>query len=216
MIEIKDVSKNFTHGYALKNINLTINEKELVILKGVSGSGKSTLLSIMAALQKPTSGEIRVDNKLIAKLPDFHASSFRAKTIGFVFQSFNLFDTLSVKENVSLTLIPLGFSPKEIDKKTKTVLKLANISHKETQKVEDLSGGEKQRCVIARALVNDPKIILCDEPTANLDLKNSSVFIDVLRELKQMGKTIVVATHDPLFEDLDFVDRVIDIQDGMI
>jgi putative ABC transport system ATP-binding protein len=183
MIIFKDLNLTFNPDAsnefkALKNINLHITKHKLVILKGVSGSGKSTLLSLISALIKPTSGEIKVDGKLIAKLPDFHASRFRSKEFGFIFQSFNLFENLSVEENIAIPLIPLKLSQKEIDNKVNHAMKLANIQHKKSQSVKDLSGGEKQRCAIARALVNDPKIILCDEPTANLDRANSLAFIE--------------------------------------
>ena len=156
MIKIKNLNKIFYENtnkefYALKDINLNIKKSSCVILKGVSGSGKSTLLSLIATLQKPTSGEIVVENESIAKLPDFHASNFRARKIGFIFQSFNLFNELSVKDNISLPLIPLGFSQKQIDEKVINTLKLANILHKKDELVSNLSGGEKQRCAIARA-----------------------------------------------------------------
>lgn len=204
------------HFSALSDINFEINANELVILKGVSGSGKSTLLSLTAGLLKPTSGEILLDGHSIAKLPEHHASHFRASHIGFIFQSFNLFDTLSTHDNVSLPLIPLGLSQKEIDEKVQIALEKAYIAHKKTQLVRDLSGGEKQRTAIARALVNDPKIILCDEPTANLDRDNVKRFVDLLSQMKSMGKTIILATHDPLFEKLAFIDRIIPVADGKI
>lgn len=221
MIHFKDLNLIFNPNaanefHALKNINLHIEKHKLVILKGVSGSGKSTLLSLISALIKPTSGEIKVDENLIAKLPDFHASRFRSKDIGFIFQSFNLFESLSVAENIALPLIPLKLNQKEIDDKVTHAMNLANISHKKNQSVKDLSGGEKQRCAIARALVNDPKIILCDEPTANLDSTNSLAFIEVIKTLKSLEKTIVIATHDPLFESLGFIDNVINIKNGEI
>ena len=221
MIKIKNLNKIFYENtnkefYALKDINLNIKKSSCVILKGVSGSGKSTLLSLIATLQKPTSGEIVVENESIAKLPDFHASNFRARKIGFIFQSFNLFNELSVKDNISLPLIPLGFSQKQIDEKVINTLKLANILHKKDELVSNLSGGEKQRCAIARALVNDCEIILCDEPTANLDYENSKNFIEILKELKELKKTIIIATHDPIFDNLDFVDSEILIKNGQI
>ncbi|MCT7584944.1 ABC transporter ATP-binding protein [Aliarcobacter butzleri] len=221
MIKIKNLSKIFYENtnkefYALKDINLNIKKSSCVVLKGVSGSGKSTLLSLIATLQKPTSGEIVVENESIAKLPDFHASNFRARKIGFIFQSFNLFNELSVKDNISLPLIPLGFSQKQIDEKVINTLKLANILHKKDELVSNLSGGEKQRCAIARALVNDCEIILCDEPTANLDYENSKNFIEILKELKELKKTIIIATHDPIFDNLDFVDSEILIKNGQI
>ncbi|KLD97481.1 ABC transporter ATP-binding protein [Aliarcobacter butzleri] len=221
MIKIKNLNKIFYENtnkefYALKDINLNIKKSSCVVLKGVSGSGKSTLLSLIATLQKPTSGEIVVENESIAKLPDFHASNFRAKKIGFIFQSFNLFNELSVKDNISLPLIPLGFSQKQIDEKVISTLNLANILHKKDELVSNLSGGEKQRCAIARALVNNCEIILCDEPTANLDYENSKNFIEILKELKELKKTIIIATHDPIFDNLDFVDSEILIKNGQI
>ncbi|MCR1816144.1 ABC transporter ATP-binding protein [Aliarcobacter butzleri] len=221
MIKIKNLNKIFYENtnkefYALKDINLNIKKSSCVVLKGVSGSGKSTLLSLIATLQKPTSGEIVVENESIAKLPDFHASNFRARRIGFIFQSFNLFNELSVKDNISLPLIPLGFSQKQIDEKVISTLKLANILHKKDELVSNLSGGEKQRCAIARALVNNCEIILCDEPTANLDYENSKNFIEILKELKELKKTIIIATHDPIFDNLDFVDSEILIKNGQI
>lgn len=221
MIKIKNLNKIFYENtnkefYALKDINLNIKKSSCVVLKGVSGSGKSTLLSLIATLQKPTSGEIVVENESIAKLPDFHASNFRARKIGFIFQSFNLFNELSVKDNISLPLIPLGFSQKQIDEKVINTLKLSNILHKKDELVSNLSGGEKQRCAIARALVNDCEIILCDEPTANLDYENSKNFIEILKELKELKKTIIIATHDPIFDNLDFVDFEILIKNGQI
>ncbi|MCG3679093.1 ABC transporter ATP-binding protein [Aliarcobacter butzleri] len=221
MIKIKNLNKIFYENtnkefYALKDINLNIKKSSCVVLKGVSGSGKSTLLSLIATLQKTTSGEIVVEDESIAKLPDFHASNFRARKIGFIFQSFNLFNELSVKDNISLPLIPLGFSQKQIDEKVINTLKLANILHKKDELVSNLSGGEKQRCAIARALVNDCEIILCDEPTANLDYENSKNFIEILKELKELKKTIIIATHDPIFDNLDFVDSEILIKNGQI
>lgn len=221
MIKIKNLNKIFYENtnkefYALKDINLNIKKSSCVVLKGVSGSGKSTLLSLIATLQKPTSGEIVVENESIAKLPDFHASNFRARKIGFIFQSFNLFNELSVKDNISLPLIPLGFSQKQIDEKVINTLKLANILHKKDELVSNLSGGEKQRCAIARALINNANTILCDEPTSSLDYENSMNFVKTLKELKESGKTIVVATHDPLFFELDFVDKVFELKNGVL
>lgn len=221
MIKIKNLNKLFYENskkefYALKDINLEIKTSSFVVLKGVSGSGKSTLLSLIATMDKPTSGEIIIDNESVAKLPDLHSSNFRAKKIGFIFQSYNLFNELSVKDNISIPLIPLGYSQKQIDEKVLKSLEIANISHKKDELVLNLSGGEKQRCAIARALVNDSNIILCDEPTANLDYDNSIRFIETLKELKKLNKTIIVATHDPIFDNLDFVDKIINIKNGII
>ena len=221
MIKIKNLNKIFNENtkkefHALKDINLEIQSSTCVILKGVSGSGKSTLLSIIGTLSKPSSGDIIVNEDSIAKLPDLHASAYRASNLGFIFQSYNLFNELDVCANVSIPLVPLGFTQKQINEKVNIALKLANIEHKKNETVSNLSGGEKQRVAIARALVNDPDIILCDEPTANLDRDNSLKFIDAIRELKTLNKTIIIATHDPIFDNLDFVEKVINIKDGEI
>ena len=221
MIKVNNLNKVFNENtkkefHALKDINIEIQTSSCVILKGVSGSGKSTLLSILGALSKPSSGDVIINDDSIAKLPDLHSSLFRAKNLGFIFQSYNLFNELNVEENISIPLVPLGFTQKEINKKVDVALKLANIEHKKDETVSNLSGGEKQRTAIARALVNNPDIILCDEPTANLDNKNSLKFIEVMRKLKKLNKTIIIATHDPIFDKLDFVDNTINIKDGKI
>jgi putative ABC transport system ATP-binding protein len=221
VIELKEILKQYEVNAqdtvtALKGINLHIKEGELVVLRGASGSGKSTILSLIAALSKPTSGEVIVDGERISKLPDNFASEYRRHSIGFVFQKYNLIPSLSVKENIILPLVPINLREKEIEEKLLRVLKMFHIEHKEHQIVKNLSGGEQQRVAIARANINNPKIILADEPTANLDEKLSLHFIQMLRELKAEGKTIVVATHDPLFFGLDFVDREIEIYQGTI
>jgi len=217
MIILENVNKIYNENransfHALKDISLHVREGELVILKGVSGSGKSTLLSIIGSLIKPSSGSVIVDGDSIAKLPDLHASHFRAKKLGFIFQSFNLFEALSVADNVATPLINQPLTPKQLSLHVKKAMSIAQIDHKADSDVRLLSGGEKQRCAIARALVNDAKIILCDEPTANLDADNSQKFIQTLLELNRLGKTVVVATHDTLFETLEC--RVIDIKNG--
>lgn len=221
MIELKNITKKYEINKnnivtALDGINLTINEGELVVLKGASGSGKSSVLSLIAALSKPTSGEVIVDSKRVSKLPDNFASDFRRDNIGFIFQKYNLINTLSVKENIILPLIPMNLHVDIIEDKLKRVLEMFHIEHKEDVLVKNLSGGEQQRVAIARSNINEPKIILADEPTANLDEKLSLRFIDILKELKAQGKTIVVATHDPLFFDLGIVDREIEIHQGVI
>jgi len=221
VIELKDIVKLYEVNAAevvtaLKGINLYVKEGELVVLKGASGSGKSTILSLIAALSKPTSGEVIVGGDRISKLPDNFASDFRRHSIGFVFQKYNLIPTLSAKENIILPLVPMNMEAKEIEDKLSRVLKMFHIEHKENQLVKNLSGGEQQRVAIARANINNPKIILADEPTANLDEKLSLAFIEILKELKAEGKTIVIATHDPLFFGLDIVDREIEIYQGSI
>ena len=219
MIKIKNITKKYTlnkHNTvtALNDINLEFKEGELIVLKGASGSGKSTLLSLIAALSKPTSGEIVVDSKQISKLPDNFSSIYRRDNIGFIFQKYNLIPTLSVEENIILPLVPLNPHAESLSKKLEMVMEMFHISHKKDVIVKNLSGGEQQRVAIARANVNNPKIIIADEPTANLDEKLSLHFIEILRELKALGKTILIATHDPLFFGLDFVDKEIEMHNG--
>ena len=220
VIQIENLHRTFEHAgnevKVLQDINLSVKQGECVVLKGVSGSGKTTLLSLMAGLDKPSSGKVLIEGEPISKLPDAFASELRAKKIGMIFQHFNLLEHLSVSENVTIPLIPLGMKMKEIYKKVEHALDLANIMHKKEILTSRLSGGEKQRTAIARALVANPDIILCDEPTANLDRDNSLLFIDTLKKLHNMGKTIVVATHDPLFNNLDFKSTVIPMVDGKI
>jgi putative ABC transport system ATP-binding protein len=221
MIEVKNFHKIFNPNkvnsfHALKNINLSVQKNELIILKGVSGSGKSTLLMAIASFIKPSSGSVEVLGENIVKLPDSHISQFRSKHIGFVFQSFNLFEQLSVAQNILTPLIPLGVSMEQADSLIDDILEKTDIAHKKNEIVKNLSGGEKQRTAIARALINNPEIILCDEPTAALDQQNSITFIKILQELQKDGKTIIVATHDPLFDTLDFPCRVIQIENGCI
>ena len=200
----------------LDDINLTIESGECVVLKGISGSGKTTLLSIMAGLDKPTEGNVVIDSESIAKLPDLHISKFRAQKIGMIFQHFNLLEHISVWDNVLVPLVPMQIGMDKAREMIESSLSLANISHKSNTIASRLSGGEKQRVAIARALVANPEIILCDEPTANLDLGNSVKFIEILQKLHSLGKTIVIATHDPLFDELPFESRVIPMVNGKI
>jgi len=221
MIQLKDVTKVFKTTKtdtitALDNINLTFNAGELIILKGASGSGKSTILSLLAGLSKPTTGEVIIDDQRISKLPDDFATVYRQENIGFIFQKYNLIENLSVSENIMLPLYPLNLDGDELSAKANEVMEKFQIAHKKDIDISNLSGGEQQRTAIARAHINDPKIILADEPTANLDAKLSSSFVEILKELKSKNKTIIVATHDPIFFDLEFVNRVIEIQNGEI
>jgi len=220
MIELKSVSKSYKKGDNLVNaltaVSLHIQEGEMVVLQGRSGSGKSTLLSLIAALSKPTRGEVIVDGVNIAKLSDDFAAQFRLSNIGFIFQKFNLFEEMSVYENLLVSLIPLGLAPDVAKQKIMHTLERVGLQTKHWIRVRSLSGGEQQRVAIARSIINEPKIVLADEPTANLDAKLSGEFIDYLGQLKKQKRTVVVATHDPLFFHLEFVDRVIAIEEGKI
>ena len=220
MIKIENICKNFHTKeetfVALKDINLHIKKNELLVIQGESGSGKSTLLNILASIMKPTSGKILIEGENIISFSDIFASEYRKNRIGFITQNFHLFDALTLHDNLLAPLVIRDLSEAQIENSIDIALKTANISHKKNQKVSTLSGGEKQRAIIARAIVNNPDIIVCDEPTANLDRENSLLFIETLKDLKAKGKTVIVSTHDPLFEKQDFIDRVISLKEGSL
>ena len=221
MINVRGVSLVYNQGKqnefcALKNINLDVNNGELVILKGVSGSGKSTLLSLIALLQKPTNGEILIDGTNIAKLPDAFCSELRHKRLGLVFHNFNLIEGLSVYENLLAPFALTNFKANVREEMIKKALELANIAHKRDENVSNLSGGERQRCAVARALSMDADIILADEPTANLDRDNARAFLGLLESFKALKKSVIVATHDSIFDELGATDRTLCLQNGEI
>lgn len=221
MISLKNVTKIYNQNsssevISVDSINLSISKGSFTILSGVSGSGKSTLLSIIGALNRPTFGEVKVFGELISKLPDFHASKFRLNRVGFIFQSFNLFENLTTFENVSLALIPLKISNSKVEDLVDRAIERVGLLERRDSIVSNLSGGERQRVTIARALVNQPDLILADEPTANLDRGNSELFIQTLKSLKSEGKTIILATHDEVFLSLKSVDRVVKLEKGRV
>ncbi len=220
MIRLHHVYKRFAQGdeaiEALSDVSLEIAQGECVVLRGASGSGKSTLLSLIAGLAQPSSGEIRVLDREISKLPEHLSALFRRAHIGFIFQKFHLIPGLNVEENVIAPLIPANLPLHVLQEKARAKMEALCIASKAKRDVRRLSGGEQQRVAIARALINDPVLILADEPTANLDAKLSTELIEHLYMLKQSGVTLLIATHDPLFFDLAFVDRIIELKNGRI
>jgi putative ABC transport system ATP-binding protein len=200
---------------ALDNVNLDIYEGEFVAIMGPSGSGKSTLANIIGGLDKINSGTILVDTQELNKLDDKKLSAYRNKKIGFVFQAFNLIPTFTAQENVTLPLILTGVSSKIRKQKAIDCLKIVGLENRIDHKPNELSGGERQRVSIARALINEPKIIIADEPTGNLDSKKSSEIISILKKLNSNSNiTLVIITHDP--NVAHEADRVIHMQDGKI
>ncbi len=218
MINIKSISKIYNIGSekltVLDDVSLNIEKGEFVAIVGPSGSGKSTLMNMIGGLDRPSRGEVIIEGEDISKFKDKKMSKFRNEKIGFVFQSFNLESTLTALENVMMPLMIAGVSDKEMKGKAKSVLEALGMGDRMKHKPTELSGGQRQRVSIARALVNDPKIILADEPTGNLDSKSGSAAMEMLTNFKKKGYTIVMVTHN--MEEARYADRVIKIKDGKV
>lgn len=218
MIKIENLHKYYLMGKtkygALRGINLSIRKGEFIIIMGPSGSGKSTLLNIMGGLDRPSDGKVIIDGEDIFKLKDEKLSKFRNKKIGFIFQAFHLEPTYTVYENVMLPLIFSDTNINNKDERIKAVIEKVGLSAKLKNKAVELSGGERQRVAIARSIVNDPDILLCDEPTGNLDTKTGMDIINLLKSLNEEGKTIVMVTHNP--EYVRFGHRLVKIKDGLV
>jgi putative ABC transport system ATP-binding protein len=219
VIKLEDVVKEYMLGKtvvkALRGVSLEVKRGDFIIVAGPSGSGKSTLLHIMGALDRQTSGRVFIMGKDISLLDDWSLAMLRRKTIGFVFQTFNLVPTLNALENVMLPLEPTKLDELEKIKRAKELLKLVGLGHRMLHKPAELSGGERQRVAIARALINDPEIVLADEPTGNLDTATGMQIIDAMRKLnKEENKTFVIVTHD--LSLLKYASRKIFLKDGVI
>lgn len=219
IIQLKSVSKIYKMGkenlIVLDNITLDILEGEFVAIMGPSGSGKSTLANAIGGLDIIDSGKIIVDGEELSELDDKELSLYRNEKVGFVFQAFNLIPTFTAVENVMLPLILTGVSSKIRKEKAEECLKIVGLENRVNHKPNELSGGERQRVSIARALVNQPKIIIADEPTGNLDSKKSSEIISILKNLNVNSKiTLLVITHDP--NVANEADRILNMQDGKL
>jgi len=219
MIECKNIKKVYINGdvetVALKGVSFHISEGEFISIIGPSGSGKSTLMHILGALDTPTSGQYILDGKEVSKLSDDELSDLRRNKIGFVFQAFNLLPRTTVLRNVMLPLLFTDSSYKEREKMARNALLQTGLEENKYQNLSNqLSGGQMQRVAIARSLMNDPAIILADEPTGNLDTKTSHKVMDTFKILNKAGRTIVLITHE--MEVANFADRIISIRDGVI
>ncbi len=217
MIELKNVDKIYGNGesavHALKNVNVTIEDGKFTAILGKSGSGKSTLMNIIGALDSPTGGEVFADGKNLTKMSQNELAEYRNKTTGFVFQSFYLEPTFTVLDNVAMPLIIAGEDRKSREKKATDILIKLGLEDKIVKKANELSGGQKQRVSIARALVHDPDIVLADEPTGNLDSQNGAEVMALLRQICDMGKSVVLVTHN--MEDAKNADNLILMKDGV-
>ena len=221
MIELQAVRKVYNEGKpheltAVDGVTLTVEDRKVTVFKGPSGSGKTTLLSLVGCITRPTEGRIRLDGREITSLPERFLTEVRRSTFGFVFQHFNLVKGISVIENVMLPAYPLGEPHGGLLRRAGELLDLFGLGPRAQSRAEWLSGGESQRAAIARALMNDPAVIIADEPTAHLDTRLSREFMDIVARLKAGGKTVVIASHDPLVCDATSVDRVVSMRDGRI
>lgn len=215
MIEIKNITKKFDSLEVLKGIDLTIPDHEIVSIVGASGAGKTTLLQIVGTLEKPTSGSILFDGKRVDNLPDRDMARFRNANIGFVFQFHQLLPEFTALENVMIPAMIGGAKASEAEKRARELLDYLRLSDRTTHKPAQLSGGEKQRVAVARALVNNPAVILADEPSGSLDTRNKTELHNLFFDLRQeFGHTFVIVTHDESLADMS--DRTVRMQDGII
>lgn len=220
-IELESVEKVFNPGkpnefVALAGISLEIEEGTVTVVAGPSGSGKTTLLSVIGLMSRPTGGRVRILGKETTLLPERFRTLFRRHHIGFLFQQFNLIPDLSALENLSLVLYPDAPPLSELHRKGMALLRRFGLEAKARVRASILSGGEKQRLAMARALMADPEILLVDEPTANLDTKLSREILEIFRHLTEEGKTLVITSHDPIIMESDLPDRVWQMRDGRL
>jgi putative ABC transport system ATP-binding protein len=221
VIELRDLRKAFNQGrpnefWAIRGVSLSLEANRITVLKGPSGSGKTTLLSMIGCLARPTEGRILFEDRLLSGLPERFLTEVRRRTFGFIFQQFNLIKGLSVLENVMLPAYPLGVPRQALEAGARDLLAQFGLADKAGYRVEWLSGGEAQRTAICRALINGPRVLIADEPTANLDTERSRDFMRIVGELKAGGKTVLLSSHDPEVYDAPHVDRVIEMRDGRL
>ncbi|MDL2223285.1 ABC transporter ATP-binding protein [Bacteroidales bacterium OttesenSCG-928-M11] len=218
MIKTENLSKVFrteeVETHALKDVNLEIKEGEFVAIMGPSGCGKSTLLNIIGLLDNLTGGKYELNGTDVSRFTESERTKLRKGVIGFVFQSFNLIDELNVYENIELPLLYMGVSSGERKKRVQEAMDRMQITHRSKHFPQQLSGGQQQRVAIARAVVANPKLILADEPTGNLDSRNGQEVMDLLTELNNEGTTIVMVTHSQ--HDAGYAQRIINLFDGQV
>lgn len=221
MIELMNVRKVFNAGQpsefsALNGISLKIVENQVTVLVGPSGSGKTTLLTIIGCMARPSAGRVKLGDREITSLPERFLTEIRRSTFGFIFQQPNLIKGITALENVMLPAYPLGTKRTVLKGHAIRSLDSLGLSEKAFSKVEWLSGGEAQRVAIVRALINNPSVVIADEPTAHLDRSLSHRFLEIVEQFKTEGKTVLITSHDPLVYQAGVVDRVVKLRDGRL
>jgi putative ABC transport system ATP-binding protein len=221
MIELINIRKVFNAGkvnefVAIDGVSLTIDANKITALKGPSGSGKTSLLSILGCMARPTSGRIMLGDQEMTSLPERFLTKIRRTTFGFIFQQFHLIKGITALENVMVPAYPSGERYALLRQRALKLLELMGLGDKASMRIEWLSGGEAQRVAIARALVNDPAVVIADEPTAHLDTKLSREFMGIMSNLQAEGKTVLIASHDPIVYDSKAVECVVEMRDGKI
>lgn len=219
VLEAVNISKIYNKGMsdetvALDNVNLNIEEKDFICIMGPSGSGKTTLINCLSTLDKPTSGKVYINGDNVLSMTSRVISEYRYQNLGYIFQSNNLIDSMNVYDNIAAPLILAKMDAQTIDEKVKEIAAKLNIEHLLTHNTEHCSGGEKQRISICRALITSPKLIVADEPTGNLDSKNSHELMSILKQLNEEGKTLLVVTHDPMIAS--YSKKLVYVHDGKI
>ncbi|QQK09045.1 ABC transporter ATP-binding protein [Miniphocaeibacter halophilus] len=220
LLELKNISRIYASKFsavsveALKKITIEVEKGEFVAIMGESGSGKSTLLNIIATLDEPTAGDLYIAGKNISGISKSGISKFRRENIGYIFQDFNLLETLNVQENIELPLVLSNINPDEIEKRSEEVMKKLRILELKNKYPYQISGGEKQRVAIGRAIIINPKILLADEPTGALDSKSSTMVLNNLKEINEQGQTVLMVTHSLIAASK--AKRVLFIKDGII
>jgi putative ABC transport system ATP-binding protein len=218
MLHMRELTRTYrsdtVETTALDAIDLTINDGEFVAIMGPSGCGKSTLLNLMGMLDRPTSGSYEFNGREVANLTESQLAEFRKESIGFIFQSFNLIDELTVRENVELALLYHPVSAADRKRRTDEAMDRVGVGHRARHRPNQLSGGQQQRVAVARALVAEPKLILADEPTGNLDTHHGEEVMRMLQTLNEQGSTIVMVTHSPAHAD--YASRIVNMLDGRI
>lgn len=220
LLEVRHLKKVYTTRFggnqveALRNVNFTVEAGEYVAIMGESGSGKTTLLNILAALDRPTSGEILLNGKSLSKISQNKLAAFRRDNLGFVFQEFNLLDTFSIQDNIYLPLVLAGVPYEEMERRLKPIAETLDISHILKKFPYEVSGGQKQRAAVARALITEPQIILADEPTGALDSKASDTLLRLFGQVNQAGQTVLMVTHS--IKAASHAKRVLFLQDGEV